>query len=133
MRQGVVAVVRREDGSFLMIRRAQGILAGGSWCFVGGGLEDGETQAEAVAREFHEEVGGSIRPVEKVWEYVRPDGQLKLHWWSAILEDAALVADPTEVAEFRWCTAEEVGQLDPVLASNLEFLEVYRQGQVQLP
>lgn len=120
--EGVVAVVHR-DGRFLMIRRAEGILAGGSWCFVGGAIEAGETQAEAVVREFREEVAGHIRPISKVWEYTRPDGLLVLHWWLVELERDTLRPDPAEVAELRWCRPDEIEALPHLLAGNHEFLD----------
>ena len=68
VREGVVVVVRQAD-HYLMIRRAQNILAGGAWCFVGGGIEPGESQPDAVRREFTEEVGGTVTPLKKVWEW----------------------------------------------------------------
>lgn len=128
---GVVIVVRHDD-TYLMIRRAEGILAAGAWCFVGGGIEPGETQAQAAVREFREEVGASIRPIRKIWEYTRPDGKLILHWWLGEFEpDAAthvstpptLRPNPAEVAETRWCTPAQIQELPNVLPSNLEFLQ----------
>ncbi|MBK8914027.1 MAG: NUDIX domain-containing protein [Phycisphaerales bacterium] len=119
--QGVVVVVHRE-GRFLMIQRAPHILAGGAWCFVGGGIEPGESQEAAVVREFREEVGGGVRPLGKVWEYTRPDGMLILHWWLAELEDDALTLNFDEVTQCRWCTPEEIDALTDVLESNRAFL-----------
>jgi mutator protein MutT len=121
VRQGVVAVVYRE-GRFLIIRRAEGILAGGAWCFVGGAIEPGETQAAALVREFREEVGGDIQPVRKVWEYARPDGRLLLHWWLGTTNGEPLRANPAEVAEIRWCTPGEIETLPGLLESNRTFL-----------
>lgn len=122
IREGVVAVVRR-DGRFLLIRRAEGILAGGAWCFVGGGIETGEPQADALLREFREETGGAIRAIEKIWEYRRPDGKLLLHWWLAELLDDRFRPDPAEVSDLRWCNESEIRALPWVLDSNLEFLD----------
>jgi 8-oxo-dGTP pyrophosphatase MutT (NUDIX family) len=121
-RQGVVVVVQRA-GRFLMIRRAAQVVAGGAWCFVGGAIDAGESQAAAVVREFREEVGGQVRPVAKVWEYDRGDG-LRLHWWLAELCGAAdgLRPNPAEVAELRWCTADEIECLPGILAGNVCFL-----------
>jgi len=121
IRQGVVAVVLR-DGRFLMIRRASGILAGGAWCFVGGGIERGESQPEAVVREFAEEVGAMVRPVRKIWEFQRADGRLLLHWWLSAFEEQILAPNPDEVSEIRWCLPEEVLALPDVLGSNTAFL-----------
>jgi len=122
VQQGVVVVVQR-SGRFLMIRRAAGILAGGAWCFVGGGIRPGETQAVAVVREFAEEVGGRVIAQRKIWEYRRPDGRLLLHWWLAKLVGDSLTANPEEVAEMRWCTPREIEALPDVLESNIEFIE----------
>lgn len=130
-KEGVIAVVQN-DGRFLMIRRAAGILAGGSWCFVGGSIEPGESQAEALVREFSEEVDGEIVAQRKVWEYQRPDGKLLLHWWLATLSSTDLRANPAEVSEMRWCTFAEIRLLDDVLASNLLFIDEVDSGGVDL-
>ncbi len=131
-REGVVVVVRR-DGRFLMIERAAGVLAGGAWCFVGGGIEPGESQAQAVVREFAEEVGGVVEPVKKIWEYRRPDGKLLLHWWLAELRSERLAANPAEVAALRWLTPAEITTLPNVLDSNLAFLEEHGRRLVEKP
>ena len=110
------------DGRFLMIKRAQRILAGGAWCFVGGAIENGESQAEAAVREYREEVSGAVRPVRKIWEYRRPDGKLLLHWWLAELDDQPLKANPAEVAEIRWCMPDEIESLPDLLESNRTFM-----------
>ena len=119
--QGVVVVVHR-DGRFLMIRRAAGVPAGGAWCFVGGAIQPGETQPEAVVREFAEEVGGDVRPQKKVWEYCQPDGNLLLHWWLGKTAGGQLRPNRLEVAETRWCTPAEIEALPYVLESNLRFV-----------
>ena len=106
-----------------MIRRAAGVIVPGAWCFVGGGIHPGESPEEAAVREFAEEVGGRIRPVRWLWEYTRPDGKLHLDWWLAELLDDELRPNPAEVAELRWCTADEIERLPGVLDGNLQFLK----------
>jgi mutator protein MutT len=105
-----------------MIRRAPGVTVAGAWCFVGGAIEPGETQAQAVVREFREEVGGRVRPLEHIWEYDHPDGTLRLHWWRVEVLDEALAPNPDEVAEVRWCTVAEILALPRLLQSNRAFL-----------
>ena len=105
-----------------MIRRASGVRAGGAWCFVGGAIEPGETQAEAVVREFAEEVGGRVRPVRKVWEARRDSDNLLLHWWLADLDGEVLRANPREVERLAWCTPDEVERLPGLLEGNREFM-----------
>jgi 8-oxo-dGTP diphosphatase len=118
---GVVVVVHRQ-GRYLVIQRAPGVIVPGAWCFVGGAIEPGETQPEAVVREFAEEVGGRVRPVRLLWEYTRPDGRLHLYWWLAELEGMQLEANPAEVSDMRWLTPDGIEALPEVLDSNRAFL-----------
>lgn len=126
MTRGVVAVIPR-DGLLLAIRRAEGIRAGGAWCFPGGAIEPGESIEAALVREIREELGVAIEPRRELWRWKRPDGSLLLYWWLAELatEAGAIVPDPAEVAEVRWVSPEEFACLEPVLESNLQFLERY--------
>lgn len=119
--EGVVVVVRRAD-RFLVIRRAEGVCAAGAWCFVGGAVEAGESQVQAVEREFREEVGGTARPIRKVWEYESSDGRLRLHWWLADVDAEPLAPNPAEVQELRWCSIPEIERLPELLESNRRFL-----------
>ena len=131
MTHGVVVIVPRA-GRFLMIKRSQDVIAPGAWCFVGGAIEAGESQSEAAVREFHEEVGGWIRPLRHVWTYDRPDGKLRLYWWLAKLLDDSVEANPAEVAEIRWCDAGEIARLPNVLNSTFGFLEAIGQRSITL-
>jgi 8-oxo-dGTP diphosphatase len=121
VQRGVVVVIHKR-GRFLMIRRAAGVPAGGAWCFVGGAIEPGETEPEAVVREFAEEVGGRARPLRKIWEYMRQDRKLLLYWWLAEMDGGVLKPNRAEVAEIRWCSPEEVETLPGVLESNSHFM-----------
>ncbi len=129
---GVVVVVARGD-RYLMIRRAAGVVAPGAWCFVGGAIELGESQEEAVRREFAEEVGGRVRPVRCIWEYRSPDDRLHLYWWESELLDDVLQPNPDEVAELRWCTTSEVAALPDLLPSNRTFLRLLGPSNGEAP
>ncbi len=53
----VAAVIRDDDGRFLMARRLAGSHLAGLWEFPGGAVEPGETPEEALRRELVEELG----------------------------------------------------------------------------
>lgn len=57
-----VGVLIRPDGDFLLTSRPAGKVYEGYWEFPGGKLEPGETVAQALQRELHEELGISIGP-----------------------------------------------------------------------
>lgn len=130
-RQGVVAVVLCR-GRFLVIRRSSQVVAPGAFCFPGGGIEDGESEPEALVREIREELGAAVRPLRRVWQSVTP-WKVQLSWWlSRLEEDAVLTPNPAEVASVHWFTAEEMARLDGLLESNHEFLRALAGGEIRL-
>lgn len=128
VQHGVVAVIER-DGRWLMIRRGEGVIAPGYWCFPGGGIEAGETAEQALIREIREEVGLDVRPERVIFRWQRPDGKLMLQWWRASLSDEQQEPQlsPHEVAEIRWVTLTELKTLQPALESNRIFLEHFEK------
>ena len=57
----VVAILQKQDGSFLMAQRPQGKAYSGYWEFPGGKVEAGETPYHALIRELHEELGIAVK------------------------------------------------------------------------
>lgn len=118
----VVAAIIERGGRFLVGKRSpHKQSAPGYWCAVCGRIEDGESQADAVVREVHEEVGLSVRAVEKVAECDTHDGSALIHWWfAAPLDDASAVLLGDEHTELRWVTLDEMRALVPVFAEDVE-------------
>lgn len=56
----VAAVIQRKGGEFLLARRPDGKAYAGYWEFPGGKVEHGESAADAIRRELHEELGIDI-------------------------------------------------------------------------
>ncbi len=87
-----VGVMLRPDGSFLLASRPEGKPYAGYWEFPGGKLEPGETIAQALARELHEELGITIADALP-WvtiEHVYPHAHVRLHFtrvtqWSGVM------------------------------------------------
>lgn len=128
--EGVIAVIERDE-QWLMIRRAEGVIAPGHWCFPGGAIEPGETQPEALVREIEEELGIRVKPGRPLWEWRHPHDALVLHWWSARAEDSMLdeiQPNPAEVAEVRWIDRKNVLTLQPSLISSVAFVEHARKS-----
>jgi 8-oxo-dGTP pyrophosphatase MutT (NUDIX family) len=129
VRRGVVAVVVRGE-QLLVIRRSQHVRAPGMHCFPGGAIEPGETEAEAARREMHEELALIAEPRQLLWRSVTP-WNVELAWWLVEIDAAAdPQPNPHEVESFHWLTPAEIRSLPQLLASNLEFLDVWEIGQL---
>lgn len=131
VRRGAVAVVARA-GRLLVIRRSATVAAPRTFCFPGGGIHPGETEAQALVREIQEELGATIRPLERLWRSVTP-WNVELFWWRGELAgDALLVPDPAEVESVHWYTLDEMLALDALLESNRQFIAALRSGEFAL-
>ncbi len=131
VRWGAVAVIFRED-RLLIIKRSQQVLAPGMYCFPGGGIEAGETEPQALVRELQEELGCTVKPMRRLWEYVS-SWRVHLAWWSAELDDpSSIVPNPMEVESVHWLTLSDLATLPNQLESNVRFLEAVARGEVSL-
>lgn len=97
-----------QDGRLLLIRRAQEP-ALGLWSIPGGRVEPGETDAQAVARELHEETGLDVVCGTLAGTVVR--GEFEIHdYWCAVTGGVLQAGD--DAAEARWLTLSEYTRLD---------------------
>ena len=55
-----IAIVKNEQGQFLITRRQKGQHLAGKWEFPGGKVEDNESLEDAMIRELKEEVGLTV-------------------------------------------------------------------------
>lgn len=134
LKDGVVAILDDGAGRYLFIRRASTLKrAPGWWCFVGGGVEEGEALAAAMVREVREEVGLRVTVHDKVHESLSPNGEFRLHWFVTTPdpEGQTPAPNPEEVDELRWLTVAEGLRLDPILSGLKAWLE--RRGQAAPP
>jgi 8-oxo-dGTP diphosphatase len=88
-----VGVLIDREGRFLLTTRPEGKVFAGYWEFPGGKLESGETVAQALKRELHEELGITIGHAEpwqiELMDY--PHARVRLHFckvfeWSGELQ-----------------------------------------------
>ena len=77
-----VGILIRADDALLLSTRPEGKPYAGYWEFPGGKIEAGESVAEALRRELHEELGITIAYVEiwRVTEHDYPHALVRLHW-----------------------------------------------------
>jgi 8-oxo-dGTP diphosphatase len=122
---GVLGLI--QDGPrLLMIRRAKNVKAPLTWCFPGGHIEDGETEAQALVREMREELHIEVAPGRYLLTETKHSRGLVLHCWSATITAGEPLANPKEVAEFAWLTAEEVRRKEGVLPGTTDILDAMR-------
>ena len=83
------AVILRADGDVLLAQRPPGKACAGYWEFPGGKLEPGETSAQALARELHEELGIVVRRASP-WltqEFVYPHAHVEIDFFRVFAWD----------------------------------------------
>lgn len=108
----VAAVIRRDDGRFLLARRAPGTHLAGLWEFPGGGVDDGETAEQALGREIAEELGVSVEvgpPVTFAWHRDAAREILLLFYEARILAGEPRGLEGQEVA---WFLPQQLPELD---------------------
>ncbi len=107
----VVAAVIQQDGKYLITQRRENASLPLLWEFPGGRVEPGETDAEALQREFGERLGANVE-VGKPVAFRRHD--YEGYSVELVLYEARLTStqdlEPKRVKEFRWVAADEFGQ-----------------------
>ena len=117
LRLGCSAAIFDEQGRVLLTKRRDN----GQWCLPSGGVDPGESVAEACEREVVEETGLSVRVKRLVGVYshpdqltVYPDGNkfhiIALHLEAEIIGGELGLSD--ETSDFGYFTMEEIEGLD---------------------
>jgi 8-oxo-dGTP diphosphatase len=122
-----VGVLFDTAGRFLMTSRPQGKVYAGYWEFPGGKLERGETVANALRRELHEELGITIGQPEpwKVELIDYPHARVRLHFCKVKAWDG-----PFEMREQQSMQWERLPvAVAPVLPGTLPVLRWLAQEQ----
>lgn len=103
MRTHEVAIVVQRADQFLVLLRAPE--RGGYWHLPSGGVEDGETAAEAAARELEEEttLRASVEPLDLELGYETPAGRVRVDAFSAQAPPGWEPVLDEEHTDYRWC------------------------------
>lgn len=122
----VGAIVRDGAGRILLVRRGRPPSAG-TWSLPGGRVEEGESDAEAVAREMREETGLRVTVGVLVGRVERagPGGQTyDIYDYGARVAGGRLAAGD-DASDARWVTLAELREL-PTSPGLVETLTRWR-------
>lgn len=128
-KQAVIGIARRDD-RLLVIERSQHVIAPGMICFPGGSLEQDEDEAEALVREWQEELGATVRPTQCIWISCSVARRVQLHWWMVEIESETLTPNRAEVDRYWWASVNELLKHPRLLDTNRPFLELYSCGDI---
>ena len=133
----VAALIRgQEDGveKMMICQRPADKARGLLWEFVGGKLEVGETEADALIRECREELDITVRPGVVFMKVLHEYPDLIVHL--TLLEATIVEGTPKllEHHDLRWITPFEIGDYDFCPADEEILREiVYRYAKDQIP
>jgi 8-oxo-dGTP diphosphatase len=108
-----VAVVTREDGQVLIVRRSENASRAGEWETPGGHIDPGESVEEAVVREVKEETGLDVAVLKgRQWAYfaLRDDGGYGAMIPCGVV-GGSLNLKRDEHDDYSWLNAEQLRRL----------------------
>ncbi len=105
----VVAALIWNGGKFLICRRPPQKARGNLWEFVGGKVESGETEEQALIRECREELAVVLRVGAKFMDvvYQYPDLAIHLTLYHTVITEG--IPQKLEHTDMRWITPAEAG------------------------
>ena len=108
----VVAGLVRSEDKYLLCRRPMHKARGGQWEFAGGKVESGETRAQALAREFQEELAVELRVGETIAETTHSYPDLTVHLSLLEAEIASGELQALEHSQLAWAKLDEMHSFD---------------------
>jgi 8-oxo-dGTP diphosphatase len=130
----VVAALIEADGKLLVCQRRRTDSFGLMWEFPGGKLEVGESPAEALARELHEELGVAAQIGSEIYrtrhQYSELGEAIDLIFFAATLKAADVRNQAFETMD--WRSPTTLPELN-FLPADRELIEKLSTGTLRLP
>jgi 8-oxo-dGTP diphosphatase len=108
----VGAMLQNDDGRYLITQRPPKASLPLLWEFPGGRVEEGETDAQALAREIREEMGVDVEVLDQAMhthhEYPKYDIDFRV--FRCRLKQPAAPIQHLRVHDHRWVTLDEMSQ-----------------------
>jgi len=131
----VVAVIRNEEGRYLVLKRSEREIAyPGQYTFPGGKIEDNDTVEETLIKEAKEEANLDLKPGKillKDKAFIRPDEQtVKVFSYLCEAENLDSLKISTDFTEYRWITLEDLKTIPHVGIEDelIQAEKLYNQG-----
>lgn len=112
-RPPIAAAVIVDGGRVLLVRRRveEGSL---SWQFPAGEVEEGESAADAAAREAREETGLTVTESKMLGERLHPNtGRIMIYVACDVVGGTARITDDDELVELAWSNHEKLTEYVP--------------------
>ncbi|TSC76808.1 MAG: 7,8-dihydro-8-oxoguanine triphosphatase [Parcubacteria group bacterium Gr01-1014_33] len=131
----VVAVIRNEEGRYLVLERHENEVAyPGMYTFPGGKVEGNDTVEETLIKEVEEEAGLKLKPGKillKDKTFLRSDGQTaKFFSYLCEVENFESVTISEEFSDYKWVSSEDLKSIPHVgIEEDLNKADnLYRSG-----
>ncbi|MBR6789284.1 MAG: NUDIX domain-containing protein [Oscillospiraceae bacterium] len=108
----VVAGLIWDGDRFLICQRPAGKKRGLLWEFAGGKMEPGETREQTLVREFQEELGVTLKPLDVFMDVTHeyPDMTVHMTLYNAVIAEGEL--QKLEHNDLRWIRVDEIDGFD---------------------
>ena len=125
----VVAGLIWDGDRFLICQRPANKSRGLLWEFAGGKMEPGETMEETLVREFQEELGVTLKPLDIFMDVTHeyPDMTVHMTLYNAVIASGEL--QKLEHNDLRWITVDEIDEYD-FCPADVDILALLK-GRVQ--
>ncbi|MDR1390382.1 MAG: (deoxy)nucleoside triphosphate pyrophosphohydrolase [Treponema sp.] len=123
-----VAGIAVLDGRIFIAKRREGGSMGGKWEFPGGKVREGESDEEALKREFMEELGVAVKPGAFIAqaEFDHDDTHFTLRAYRIVFESTEF--DLCVHTEWRWAAFDDLAKLDFAPSDTLLFAGLNREA-----